>query len=224
MRVAYWVRGEEYQKLAELSIESVRRVYPNARIEIVTDDGTRPAMVANLDAQLSVIARAAHDEPILFLDVDTLLRRVFPFNADLTVTWRDHVKHANGEQSEGIAALMPYNYGVVGVKASERIYEAFLWMRARVLEMGPRQQAWYGNQLALAALVGARPNEGHARKSVHIRWAMNDPGATVISIEQLPCEVWNYTPQAEGEDVSEKAIVHLKGNRKDLMAHYARCA
>src|SRR5690348_2048707 len=102
-------------------------------------------MVANLDAQLSVLARADAGEPVLFLDVDVLVRKAIPLGPDLTVTWRDAAKEG------GVAGLMPYNYGVVGVRASVRTYEAFLWMRAQVLQMSAQNQGWYGNQMALAA-------------------------------------------------------------------------
>lgn len=222
--IAYWVRGAEYQAMAELSAESARKMHPNAEIRILTDDGSRPAMVANLDAQLSVIWKAKSGTPILFLDVDTIMRKPFPFGeADLYVTWRDHVGYSNGEKVSGVAELMPYNYGVLGVRAFERTYEAFLWMRAQILKMSVQHQNWYGNQLALAALVGSRPQAGIADTTARIRWSLSDVGEP-LSVRQLPCEIWNYTPEREGEDIREKGIIHLKGNRKDLMAHYAKVA
>jgi len=222
--VAYWVRGADYQELADLSAQSVRKVHPNADIRIITDDGSRPAMVANLDAQLSVIWKAQRGAPILFLDVDTLIRKPFPFGeADLTVTWRDHVGYTNGEKVSGVAELMPFNYGVLGVRAYERTYEAFQWMRAQVLKMSPQHQAWYGNQLALAALVGSHPESGERDSEARARWSLTDTG-TLLKVKQLPCEVWNYTPASDSENVREKGLLHFKGNRKDWMAHYARCA
>ena len=220
MRVAYWVRGDSYESLMQISAESVKRVYPKALIEVERDDGKRPAMVANLDAQLRVLARADQGESVLFLDVDTIVRKAFPFgHSDLYVTWRDHVGYSNGEKVSGVAELMPYNYGVVGVRASERTYEAFLWLRAQILKMAPQHQHWYGNQMALASLIG-----GTDRKSVRVRWSIADAGLTELSVCQLPCATWNYTPEKEGEDVSDRGIIHCKGNRKDLMQHYARAA
>lgn len=224
MIVAYWVRGSDYRAMADMSAETVKRVHPEADIRIVTDDVKRPAMIANLDAQLKVLWSASPGEPVLFLDCDTLMRKPFPFGTeDLYVTWRDHVGYSQGEKVAGIAELMAYNYGVLGMLASERTYEALLWMRAYIHRMSTQHQGWYGNQLALSALVGARPNEGERTISTRIRWSLTDEG-TEIKVRQLPCETFNYSPEREGEDVSAKVIIHLKGARKDLMQHYARCA
>lgn len=224
MIIAYWVRGAEYEAMARLSSESVKRVYPHADIQIRGDDGKRPAMVANLDAQLATLLEAKRNETVLFLDVDTIIRKPFPFaSQDLYVTWRDHVGYSNGEKVSGVADLMPYNYGVLGAIASELTYEAFLWMRAQILNMSKQHQSWYGNQLALAALVGSRPDGGQPEKSTRIQWSLSDSGAELM-VRQLRCDIWNYTPEAEGEDVRDKGIIHCKGNRKDLMQHYARAA
>lgn len=224
MRVVYWVRGAEYESLAHLSAASIEKVCPKALIEIEHDDGSRPAMVANLDAQLKALWRASEGEPVLFLDVDTIVRKPFPFgHADLYVTWRDHVGYSNGEKVSGVSELMPYNYGVLGVTASERTYEAFQWIRAKILKMSPQHQAWYGNQLALASLVGARPNSGEKTVTTKVRWSLTD-SRTELTVKQLPCDVWNWTPETDADNVTGKGIIHCKGNRKDLMQHYARVA
>lgn len=232
----YWIRGEKFAELARLSIASVRKVDPKADVYVWTDDyrGTprfdgvawhvlepgRPAMVANLDAQLAALNYLTRGTQVLFLDADTILRRPFPFrlDADLYVTWRPDV---NGDVE--MAKFQPYNYGVLGTHVRPVTIEAFLWLRARILQMTPKNQGWYGNQLALADLVGGPPAEGEASKECRIHWAMNDRG-TPLKVKQLPCSVWNYSPNELGEDVSERAILHLKGDRKDLMQHYAEAA
>ena len=122
-----------------------------------------------------------------------------------------------------MAILQPYNYGVLGASVYPQTIEAFYWLRARILRMNIRNQRWYGNQLALADLVGTAPESGEARKFARIRWALGDRG-TMLSIRQLPCSTWNYSPNEADEDVSEKAILHMKGDRKDLMQHYVRAA
>ena len=237
----YWVRGREYAAMAEKSIASVRSVYGDgANFFIYTDDehidwGSanaliirmpygRPAMVANLDAQCSYLTdppRGASGR-FMFLDVDTITRMLFPWEdgVDLYVTWRDHVGVKDGEKVAGFASLMPYNYGVVAGKRNARTIEAFLWIRARILQMAPTQQQWYGNQLALADLCAA-PNRGDGLKIRNISWSMSDFNGTPLIIKTLPCEVWNYTPESDDEDVSSKGILHLKGKRKHLMESYA---
>lgn len=237
--VVYWIRGEEHAELARLSIASVRQVYAMARICVYSDDpgymglgmgelNTRlepgePAMVANLSAQILHLAHAEHGQCVLFLDADTLVRKAFPFDpgCDLFVTWRDHVGFSKGEKLTGFAELMPYNYGVLGVRACASALEAFLAMRARVRQLSPRYQLWYGNQLALADLVGAPPKAGTAEVTARIRWTPTDAGGP-LRVRQLPCEIWNYSPELEDEDVSGKGILHMKGGRKSLMQSYSR--
>lgn len=228
----YWVRGQEFYDLAQLSIASVKKVDRSAHFQIYTDDPElkepglcrlapgRPAMVANLDAQVNALATAPYGERVLFLDADTLLKKPFPFcEADLFVTWRDYVGIKDGEKVVGIAREQPYNYGVVGAIASARSVEAFIWLRARILRMAKKHQDWYGNQLAMFDLVGA-PQKLLGRKTATIRWALDDRG-TDLSVMCLPCETHNYSPEAEGEDVSDKVILHMKGKRKELMQAYA---
>lgn len=219
----WWIRGQEFADMAQISIDSVRKVDPAANILVYTDDESldgpycrlapgRHAMVANLDAQVNALATSRLGERVLFLDADTIVRKPFPFcEADLFLTWRDHV---NGDKE--FAKSQPFNYGVVGAIASARTIEAFIWLRARILKMTKQHQQWYGNQIAMFDLVG-QPKD---RKTATIRWALDDRG-TDLSVVCLPCETWNYSPNAEGEDVSGKGIIHCKGNRKELMQAYA---
>ena len=228
MIYAYWVRGQSFYEMAQLSIASVKKVDPKAQILIYTDDPEikgpvcrmepgRPAMVANLDAQINAIGTAQYGEQILFLDADTIVKKPFPFTeSDLFVTWRDHVGMKDGQKVIGAAKDMPFNYGVVGATVSIRTMEAFIWLRARILKMGKKHQDWYGNQMALFDLVG----HPAAHKRIKIRWTLDDRG-TDLSVTGLPCDIYNYSPETEGEDVSEKAIIHCKGNRKDMMLAYA---
>ena len=234
--VVYWIRGAEHAELAALSAASVRKVYPDAVIHVYTDDphgtphvdGTvrhvrerlHEPMVANIDAQLEHITGCEPGQRVLFLDTDTLLQAPFEFGGDMAVTWRDHESVVDGQKVIGVAASMPYNYGVIGVVASPRISEAFFWLKFRVLSMSQAYRNWYGNQLALADLVGG-VQEG--TKPVRIRWSDADAG-TEIRVRMLPCETHNYTPEGEGEDVTDKVVLHLKGKRKHLMAHYAQRA
>lgn len=236
----YWIRGAEFAEFAKLSIASVKKIEPflvDRRIVVYTDEESpawvdalashgsgievrylrpgRPAMVANLDAQVDAVSNAGLGEKLLFLDADTLLRKAFPWAPyiDLYTTWRDHV---NGDRE--MARYQPYNYGVVGAVTNAATIEAFIWLRARVLQMSPDNQNWYGNQLALASLLG----QPHADPwTARIRWALTDDGSP-LRVMPLPCDTWNFSPNARDEDVSGKGILHLKGNRKELMQHFAQ--
>lgn len=241
---AYWIRGREFAELAAKSIESIKRFdrfLIDRRFVIVSDcydadfeewreifgpqpefiyqsrhvseAAQRPAMVANLDAQIEVLMNTPLGERVLFLDADTIMLRQFPWtDADVHATWRTDV---NGDVE--MARHQPWNYGVLGVNVTPAVIEAFIWLRARILRMAPKNQDWYGNQLALAELLGAARNE---RFDTAVRWSLMDRG-TPLSVMPLPCDVWNYSPDTADEDVSGKGILHFKGGRKDLIEHYA---
>lgn len=241
----YWVRGREFAELAAKSIESVKRLerfLVERRFVVITDGALediadvfskdvaviehaykgRPAMVANLDAQISCLLGTPMGERVLFLDADTLVQQAFPWtSADLHVTWRDTV---NGDPE--MARQQPYNYGVLGVNVTPASIEAFMWLRARILRMNPERQRWYGNQLALADLLGQRETGrwapgGNIEK--RIRWTLEDQG-TPLTVCELPCDTWNYAPDSPNEDITGKGILHFKGGRKDLIEHFSKAA
>lgn len=241
---AYWCRGRAFAELAAKSIESIKRFdrfLVDRRFLIVTDDAPevvgdtiqvpwreafpkgvefiltgrtdRPAMVANLDAQIAALHDTPMGERVLFLDADTLVNQYFPWtDADIHATWRPDV---NGDVE--MARQQPWNYGVLGVNVTPAVIEAFIWMRQRILKMSKRSQDWYGNQLALADLLGAARPDSY---ETAVRWTYSDQG-TPLSVMPLPCSVWNYSPNGPGENIEGKGIIHCKGNRKDLIEHYS---
>jgi hypothetical protein len=88
--------------------------------------------------------------------------------------------------------------------------------------MHPQYQSWYGNQLAVAELAGRRPSRHHSERVIRrIPWKLTCPGKE-ISIDKLPCEQFNYTPQIVGEDVSSRYVLHFKGHKRHLMKFYAK--
>lgn len=240
----YWLRGEQFCDFAKLSMDSVRNVDGKACFHVWTDapeetppivagdvtwnihEPGRPPMVANLDAQIAALNSLDRGSNVLFLDADILMRRRFPWGTpDLYVTWRERVTYLEDnevkEANPEMVALQPYNYGVMGARVSPKIIETFYWLRARILQMNIRNQMWFGNQLALADLCGG--SAGPEDKRVHVNWSLSDTG-TELLVRRLPCSVWNYSPNSIDEDVSERAVLHLKGERKDLMEHFARAA
>lgn len=224
MRYCYWVRGREYDQMLELSMASARRVDPAAKFHVIEMDMDRPAMVANLDAQISCLSEIWTGEGVYFLDADILLRRAFDMPiTDIVATWRDHVGYSEGEKVSGVATLMPYNYGVMGMRAGAKALEILIWLRARILKMSSTYQNWYGNQMALAELLGKAPAAGEEIRDLRLRWGPMDSG-TPFSAQLLPCDIYNYSPESADEDVSERRVLHLKGARKAWMNAYAQAA
>lgn len=235
----WFVRGERHAALCRTSIESVRRADPTARCFVMTDDGMRkpweldaatyfirpnqPIMLANLDAQVAAMFVTHPSEPVVFLDTDILLLKPLPCLGDLTITWRDHVGMVDDEKVEGVAAQMPYNYGVIVAQHSSAAVEAFIFMRERIRRMHIRHQNWYGNQLALAELAGQRPTAPgeYSVTDRVIPWTLTSHGNSV-RIAKLPADAMNYTPQRVGEDLGDKYVLHFKGGARALMESYAQ--
>lgn len=236
---AWFVRGREHANMCLSSIESVQKADRFARCFVVTDDpqidaiaegalvlridAGLPIMLANLEAQV-VLRQYLKDEDIYFLDTDTLLVKPFdmqPTLFDIAFTWRDSIGvDEDGEKVEGIAQRMPYNYGVVVVGPTLGGLEALIWMRERVRVMHESSQKWYGNQLAAAELAGPRPASGTVLDARRIPWRFTKFGRE-IKVVKLPCEQYNWTPQAPAEDLSAKYVLHFKGGKRSLMEGYA---
>lgn len=237
----WFVRGATHAAMCRTSMEAARRIMgKDDRCMIVSDEepppiddihtdgyqflhipGGNPIMVANIDAQLTALLEA--DDDVCFLDTDVLLLKPITLLGELTVTWRDHVLIGEeGEKVEGLAASMPYNYGVMRAKCTKATVEAFMWMRERVRKMQRNQQQWYGNQLALHELAGPRPSAGVFIDQRRIPWQLANP-STLISVGKIPCEIYNYTPKSDTDPcLYDKHALHFKGQSRPLMEGYAK--
>jgi hypothetical protein len=241
LHFAWWFRGAAYRGLLRASIASVRCYAPLSRLIVVGDDpgdsGVRhieiedgwPPMAENIEAIRRALYVIGAGDGLLMLDADTLLNGPVAelvhelLESDVIATWRDHVgSGADGQQIEGVAAMMPYNFGVFGIRRCLVADELLLWMRERVMRMMKPRRDWYGNQLCLTELFGRIvPSGGGAeRRQVRIPWGPGRPGG-VLRASLLPCERWNYTPQRADEDLSDRMILHFKGARRSLMGDYA---
>lgn len=236
--LAFFVRGPHHADLVRVAIAAAKKAYGRtAHFVVATDDPavevpgaqmTRfaaglPLMVANLEAQLTVLWK--YRTPVWFLDTDVLLLKRLPelWDEQIAVTWRDNLggKLKESGEEDPVVKFMPYNYGVLGVWPGPRVTEAFIWMRERVRRMAPQAQSWYGNQIALAALAGPPPAQGETLEERPIPWRLESPGPTTVPVRKLLCETWNYTPAALDEDVSERGALHFKGHARPLMGPFA---
>lgn len=242
MKYVWFVRGEAHAMMCETSMAAARRVDSRAECHVYTDDpalttlaggGTLhamesglPIMMANLEAQVRAIYDTKPGEHLAFLDTDVLLlERPLSdlFQYDLAVTWRAYslLNETTGEPIIGNAAQQPYNYGVLMARAGLPAVESFLWMRERVRRMSTQLKNWYGNQLALAALAGPRPERGSQLDERAIPWSPTERG-NKVRILKVPCEQWNYTPQKPGENMAGRGALHFKGVKRPLMEVYAK--
>lgn len=238
----YVAKGEAHVEMACKSAVTVLKHHPDARVIMYLDQyytGPIPPgppgknlsyyvdaievrmrpdlfihswMVTNVMCQTEwMLERGKCDDMTVFLDNDIIMRNdLYELDdpcgkdPDMCVTWRDNVGQLSDTQ--------PYNYGVLIVKHTTAAIRAMMWLEQRVLQLHPKHQEWYGNQMALRELVGPLAKDVVTRQF----------GTFEIDVEQLPCHKWNWTPPDDKlkQNAKDKVFVHLKGNRKEAFDYY----
>ena len=132
---------------------------------------------------------------IIWLDYDVIvqrdLREIFSMMdaapCDVMLTRRDAREKT---VSDALLADCPHNMGVAWSLGSGRA----LWIRAlEIYRTFKNPDGWLDGQRAIEKAIASTPS---------------------VTVRSLPCHDYNYTPQAPGEDCSDKWAVHYKGERK----------
>lgn len=218
-KICYFTELQDHVDMIAMSAETARMHYAEVPIYILSskqlevpegiglmrfpEAGRMPLMTANLWLQQQAIWML-NGSDLLFLDPDILLQGRLSNNmlpAELVITNRRPV--------DKLFQTQPYNFGVIGVQACQNTYDAWSWMVYRCNKLAGRYQKWYGNQVALRELCGPRVTSGLPYEA--------DFGFFNLQILQLDGERYNYTPESLTEDLSDKVILHFKGERKDMM-------
>lgn len=215
--------------MLNILLRSARRFDPSVSLTLLTTPGTNlfgtivdfnrvdqtidhgSLMLERMRAQAAYIARALGPRPMALLDsdiiVNTDLAPLFRSDFDIGLTWRPSKRG------------MPFNGGVLLVnnrrpQASRQFFRALL----AAYEENFRESAlWYGDQFALAKVVGlnaAQLEKTSAAEIAGIRYAF------------LPCATYNHAPDWRArslmlEDVSGK-ILHFKERSRRLMEPFWR--
>jgi hypothetical protein len=208
--VAFVHVGEE-DLLPRIMVASVRRAMPSGRIVHLADQKTRPVDGADdvirlpydgvhlMTFRLLQFARLDPCEAI-FLDTDVIVQRdlspLFESDFDVALTRRENI--GVDPQGVDVAAVMPYNTGVMLSRPSGWDF----WHNAlKYCETLPEEaRRWWGDQFAIKAVAEIAP----------------------LRIEELPCDLYNYSPALDTEDVSRRFVVHYKGMRKPWMIRRAK--
>jgi lipopolysaccharide biosynthesis glycosyltransferase len=133
----------------------------------------------------------------ILLDADVVVQRdlspLFRDEFDVALTYRDETDPSLRKSPQAYQ-MMPFNSGVMLSRPSGR--EFWAEVHQACLAMTEDRQSWFGDQLAIKE-VAAR---------------------TMLKVKQYPCALYNYSPARWDEDLSEKFVVHYKGeNRKIWM-------
>lgn len=197
--------------LPRIMVAYARRAMPDARIVHLTDQETAPIIGVDevirndydgIHLMTFRLAQFACLRPceVVFLDTDVIMEKdlgpLFSAGFDAALTRRNNV--IRDPTGINAAEVMPYNTGVMLSKPSgwDLWYNA--WKYCETLP--DATQRWWGDQYAIKAVAKAAP----------------------LRILELPCDLYNYSPDREEEDLSERFIVHYKGQRKRWMVRRAR--
>jgi alpha-N-acetylglucosamine transferase len=196
-------------KIPQIMVASVRAAMPHARIVQMTDYDTKKVIGVDevvrkhWDQKFLMPYRLLHltEFPAvnaIFLDADVVvqkdLSRLFQDEFDIGLTYRDETDPSL-RKSPLAHEMMPFNAGVMLSRASGREF----WVEAHrlCLSMPDERQDWFGDQLAIKEVAARTP----------------------LRIKQYPCALFNYSPSQWGEDLSEKFVIHYKGDNRKLWMH-----
>ena len=193
--------GPQMALLADGMVASVRKHMPGSRIVQLTD--TKSARRPGVDAVMrrpmdralmrfrTQMFSLIETMPAIRLDTDVLvqgdLATAFVGDWQLGLTHRD-TPIVDRDTGEDVAQTMPYNGGVVFFRDRGAALTLADIMAAQTFD----EATWWGDQMSLKALA----DEGRFKTRV------------------FDCSTWNHTPMTKGEDVSEKMVVHYKGEKR----------
>jgi lipopolysaccharide biosynthesis glycosyltransferase len=192
--------------LPSIMVATVRRAMPRARIVQLTDETTAPVahvhdiIRAPYDGKHLMTFRLAHFaqlEPCnaVFLDTDVMVQKdlepLFDWTFDVALTIREGaIPDPHGVD---VTASMPYNTGVMLSKPEGWEFWEEASKHCETLPDDARR--WWGDQFSVKTIAEVIP----------------------LCILDLPCDIYNYTPSSETEDLSDRFVVHYKGQRKPWM-------
>lgn len=212
-----------FTEMIEMMMASVKTAMPHSHIAMLTDRTTKAPdrvdkvvradsdcselMLARIGMQRRYLEQSPDDCPIIFADTDLL------FNGDLTDVFSGlcRVSAHIGLTRRLDSAEMPYNGGVIFVRNHPLVRDFWNRLCERAARLPSEYRKWNCDQIALGSMVDRRQ---HVLGS-HIEAV----GCAVkgLGILQLPCEIYNYSPNTLEQITEKRSILHFKGNRKSLM-------
>jgi len=200
--IAFLYAGNISREVAQIMVASVKHAMPGAKVTQLTDYGTKPILGVDdvirkhWNGQHLMPYRFLHmkDFPLartIFLDYDIVVQKdlgiLFEDEFDVALTLRDDEDLSKRPM---MREAMPYNTGVMLSRASGRPF----WEEAHrmCLGMPDEVQGWYGDQVAIKTLAES----------------------STLKIKTYPGTLYNYSPGLYDEDVSDKFVLHYKGQRR----------
>jgi hypothetical protein len=225
----------DYMAVLSRSFEAARLRAPEARRILITDEATSvpdsiganavvrfpidtsKLMFERMRVQERFLAARPAGRASVLMDSDVVVNRdpreVFGEVFDVGLTWRKGFVEApfNG----GMLFVAEGDAGAAFFRRAIECYEAIAADPGVRAAFPQGIKAWWGDQFALASLVGYRTWAESTREALRIDdWR----------VRFLPCDEYNatleagrpYTPQ----ELRAKRFIHFKGNRKDQQSQY----
>ena len=220
----------EYLSMIQMMFASARLFHGDATGVVLTDEDTqfestmgpgvqicrnemdkRSLMLERTRAQLRYVQASRFERPVVILDSDILINSpltpLLQQEFDVALTWRENDS-------------MPINGGFLILNNTrpdvvKRFFARFADVYRTVY---PDKAAWYGDQMALRDCLGLNLAEMRERSIVDV------DGCRFLL---LPCETYNFSPDNRYAEIctplSDKVVLHFKGERKRLMEPFWRC-
>ena len=225
----------DYMEAAALSFAAAAKRAPRAQRVLLTDertnvpdgigahnvirmplDGNR-LMYERMRLQERHLAARPATRATVFMDADVATNRdpaeIFAMDFDVGLTWRTEFPEApiNG----GLIFVGPGPRGHAFFRETLRCYDT-LAAAPRIAPLFERDlRAWWGDQYALALMVGYRQLAERIAGGITVGDAR---------LQFFPCEEYNFTPEpnARYEDgfLDSRFFLHFKGNRKSMQTEY----
>lgn len=207
-----------YRIAAKMMIASARRAYRvhDMRVVQITDEAS--AAADDIDLRFNVAAKVERDElmqyrghclaewaletdrPVIFCDVDLL------WNTDALTGCLQHASALDSLRIPNIVLtqrpnmLQPYNGGLILTQPGQKRFWGIY--RGMMKSLPEDLRGWWGDQLALAVMLGA-PEDG---KTARVRF-----GSTIAC---LPADLVAPSPKEMPTHVLDNPCVHFKGGQK----------
>jgi hypothetical protein len=222
----------DYASVLALSFESARLRAPHARTLLLTDEATRVPegidevvrepidrnrlMYERMRVQSRFLQRRDPGRATVFTDSDVVVNLdpapIFAEDFDVGLTWRTGLPDApfNG----GMIFVAPGEAGARFFAEAIRCYDALADDAARKAVFPQDLRAWWGDQFALAAMVGYREFGERTGEGIRVNG---------VRVRFFPCETHNFTMEGGNHEVAalrRKYFIHFKGNRKAMQGQY----
>ncbi len=176
------------------------------KFTVVRSDMNKPTLMFDrMVAQSQFLENVASEgSDVCFLDTDILINKSFEEiwkkDFDVALTYRKNDQ-------------MPINGGFILARNNSRTRGFFKQCLEIYQGLQPDQKQWWGDQISIAKYIGEL-SLIDGREYIEVQG---------LKILLLDCGVYNFTPKtlkAISNELTEKYVLHFKGDKKQLMGPY----